>query len=359
VIRIKIKGLIVYRESRMFWRHRAALSWARRREVELEDPSKLATALAERRLLAELIRWYIDQFHTIAQWQRSKQSALEFLERHKIGEEDVYRLSASRLVQHVRSRRAQSAGPATAKADLIYIGVVLEVAHAVGSYPVNPDVAAEARTACRRLHLIGESNRRDIRPNEAQLVALTNYFLDRRSRVVIPMADVMWFAIYSARRESEICRLRWTDDDPRNRTGLVRDLKHPTRKLGNHCRFRYTQEAWHIALRQPRTSEFIFPYKAACIKEAFHRACRNLGIENLHFHDLRHEATSRLFERGYEIHEVQQFTLHSSWQQLVRYTHLRPEQVPALPYESPPSPHQPASSSHGRSVPKHSISRYE
>jgi hypothetical protein len=37
--------------------------------------------------------------------------------------------------------------------------------------------------------------------------------------------------------------------------------------------------------------------------------------------------------------------LHSSWQQLVRYTHLRPEQVPALPYESPPSPHQPASSS--------------
>jgi integrase len=256
VIRIKIKGLIVYRESKMFWRYRAALSWARRREVELEDPSKLATALAESRLLAQLIRWYIDQFHTIAQWQRSKQSALEFLERHKIGEEDVYRLSASRLVQHVRSRRAQNAGPATAKADLIYIGVVLEVAHAVGLYPVNPDVAAEARTACRRLHLIGESNRRDIRPNEAQLVALTNYFLDRRSRVVIPMADVMWFAIYSARRESEICRLRWTDNDPRNRTGLVRDLKHPARKLGNHCRFRYTQEAWHIALRQPRTSEF-------------------------------------------------------------------------------------------------------
>jgi hypothetical protein len=44
------------------------------------------------------------------------------------------------------------------------------------------------------------------------------------------------------------------------------------------------------------------------------------------------EATSRLFERGYEIHEVQQFTLHSSWQQLLRDTHLRPEQVPDLPY---------------------------
>jgi hypothetical protein len=44
------------------------------------------------------------------------------------------------------------------------------------------------------------------------------------------------------------------------------------------------------------------------------------------------EATSRLVERGYEIHEAQQLTLHSSWQQLLRYTHLPPEQIPDLPY---------------------------
>jgi len=75
--------------------------------------------------------------------------------------EDVYRLSASRLVQHVRSRRAANAGPATSKTDLTYIGVVLEMARAVGSYSVNPKVVKEARHTCRRLHLIGESNRRE------------------------------------------------------------------------------------------------------------------------------------------------------------------------------------------------------
>lgn len=123
--------------------------------------------------------------------------------------DDVYRLSASRLVQHVRSRREQHAGPATAKTDLIYIGVVLKVAQAVGSYPVDPTITADAAKACRRLHLIGESRWRDIRPNETQLVALTRYFLSRPRNVVIPMADIMWFAIYSARREGEICRLRW------------------------------------------------------------------------------------------------------------------------------------------------------
>jgi len=149
------------------------------------------------------------------------------------------------------------------------------------------------------------------------------------------MADIMWFAIYSARRESEICGLRWIDNDARTPTGLVRDLKHPRHKLANHRRFQYTQEAWHIALRQPSTGAFIFPYKAASIKEAFLRACRKLGIDNLHFHDLRHEATSRLFERGYEIHEVQQFTLHSSWQQLYAILTCG-RKVPDLPYNSSP-----------------------
>lgn len=242
-----------------------------------------------------------------------------------------------RLVQHVRSRREQRAGPATAQTDLIYIGVVLKVAQAMGSYPVDPNITVDACKARRRLHLIGESRRRDIRPDQTQLVSLIRHFLSRPRNVAIPMADVMWFTIYSARREGDICRLRWADNNSRTRTGLVRDLKHPTHKIGNHRRFRYTQEGWQIVMRQPRAGEFIFPYKATSVKEEFRNACRKLGIKNLRFHDLRHEATSRLFERGYEIHEVQQFTLHSSWQQLVRYTHLRPEQIPELPYPSTPA----------------------
>lgn len=52
------------------------------------------------------------------------------------------------------------------------------------------------------------------------------------------------------------------------------------------------------------------------------------SITDLRFHDLRHEATSRLFERGYSIQEVAQFTLHESWATLNRYTHLKPEDVP-------------------------------
>jgi hypothetical protein len=55
-----------------------------------------------------------------------------------------------------------------------------------------------------------------------------------------------------------------------------------------------------------------------------------LGIEDLRFHDLRLGATSQLFERGYQIHEVAQFTLHESWNELKRYTNLKPESVREL-----------------------------
>jgi site-specific recombinase XerD len=52
-----------------------------------------------------------------------------------------------------------------------------------------------------------------------------------------------------------------------------------------------------------------------------------LGIEGLHFHDLRHEGTSRLFEKGLSIQHVQQVTLHSTWTTLQRYCNLDPGDI--------------------------------
>lgn len=71
----------------------------------------------------------------------------------------------------------------------------------------------------------------------------------------------------------------------------------------------------------------VFPYNPKSIGANFTRACRLRGLHDLHFHDLHHETTSHLFERGYDIPQVAQFTLHESCTTLKRYTHLRPEQV--------------------------------
>lgn len=331
IVRLRSGRTILHREAKTFAHRASAVTWARHREVELENPIALRRKQHATVALAELIRWYIETFETISKWQRSKQAHLKFLESHAIGKANVIDMTAATLIDHVRTRRADGAGPATVANDLVWIGVVLRAARSVRDLPVRPEVVQEARNACGELRLIGKARRRSRRPTADELARLKAYFGRRDKRAQIPMAAIMEFAIASARREAEICRLEWGDNDSIGRTGLVRDAKHPTAREGNHLRFKYTPEAWAIVEKQPRTNAYIFPYDPNSVGAAFTRACKVLGIRDLRFHDLRHEATSRLFERGYQIHEVAQFTLHESWNELKRYTNIRPENVRDIP----------------------------
>jgi|SRR5665213_1509090 len=101
---------------------------------------------------------------------------------------------------------------------------------------------------------------------------------------------------------------------------------------------RRARSHWQSAT--PKGSGYIFPYDPNSVSAAFTRACQLLGIKHLRFHDLRHEATSRLFERGYQIHEVAQFSMHDSWNELKRYANLTSENLrdlaaPATPRGAP------------------------
>jgi site-specific recombinase XerD len=51
---------------------------------------------------------------------------------------------------------------------------------------------------------------------------------------------------------------------------------------------------------------------------------RILGIEDLHFHDLRREGASRLAEDGATIPEIQSVSLHESWSSLQIYVNMKP-----------------------------------
>jgi hypothetical protein len=78
----------------------------------------------------------------------------------------------------------------------------------------------------------------------------------------LPMRDLVWFALHSTRRVSEVCRLEGQDNDPNEQTGLAREALRPHEPTARHKRFRMTREAWEIVNRQPRTNEYMFPYKA-------------------------------------------------------------------------------------------------
>ena len=69
----------------------------------------------------------------------------------------------------------------------------------------------------------------------------------------------------------------------------------------------------------------LFTYTPRGLSGAFLKLCRKTGIDDLHFHDLRHEATSRFFEKGLNPVEVATITGHKATRMLMRYTHLRAE----------------------------------
>ena len=71
----------------------------------------------------------------------------------------------------------------------------------------------------------------------------------------------------------------------------------------------------------------VWGMRADSITQAFERACSRASIENLRFHDLRHEAASRLFEKGLNPMQVAAITGHKTLQMLKRYTHLKAEDL--------------------------------
>ena len=64
--------------------------------------------------------------------------------------------------------------------------------------------------------------------------------------------------------------------------------------------------------------------------KGFNRLCKKLNINDIVLHDLRHEATSRLFEKGLDVMQVKSITGHKSMQMLARYTHFKADELARL-----------------------------
>ena len=70
-----------------------------------------------------------------------------------------------------------------------------------------------------------------------------------------------------------------------------------------------------------------FPISPNAVRLCWSRMIKRSGIQDLHFHDLRHEAISRFFEKGLSIPEVSLISGHKDVRQLMRYTHINPEKL--------------------------------
>jgi integrase len=71
----------------------------------------------------------------------------------------------------------------------------------------------------------------------------------------------------------------------------------------------------------------VFPLTPNALKLGFERALERSRIDDLRFHDLRHEAVSRFFEKGLNVMEVASISGHKTLQMLKRYTHMQVDSI--------------------------------
>lgn len=240
---------------------------------------------------------------------------LKTIDRH-IGKKEAAKLTVDDLIDFATARKSEGAGAYAVNMDISKLGTIFRYAG-----DNLPDIIGKARPKLAYLGLIGGGRKRERRPTADELHRLVE-------AVAQPYADAILFAVATAMRRGEICRIMWADIDEKKKLVIIRDRKHPRNKIGNDEAVPLLKEAWAIVQRQPKSEDGrIFPIHESTLSKTFTNTCRALSIPDLHFHDLRHEGTSRLFEEGFQIEQVALVTGHKDWRHLRRYANLKPEDL--------------------------------
>lgn len=358
-IRIKRESQTIYKESKTFRESseraakRLADRWSTNREAELEDPATLRALIDPSFNLtttnAELIQMYVDKIYHLRPWGKTKANTLELIQKSSFGQLVASETKSSDIFDYIQSLRANCAA-STAGQYYVYIRGVFSVAEDLLGVPVNFGEVEKAQRLLSRLGVTGKSNCRERRPTVEEMTRLVSYCYERRKtmarqgrstvngKLTIPFDKVLVFAMFSSRRQSEITRLRRSLTDHDKRRVLVEKMKHPTEKESNDVWVNVPNEAWDVLMSMPiypGHEDLYFPFVGKSFSSRFRDLLRGLGLwnfekkdENLVFHDLRHEAASRLFELNgvdgqvWDVPRVSAVTGHRDWGMLQRYTQI-------------------------------------
>ena len=283
-----------------------ARKWARTVEGQIESHTFAPTDSVH---LGELFTRYqktIMRQHKGASQERYRLAAMN----GEFGDIQLVSLTRSKLIAY-RDQRLQCVAPATVRRDFNLLRAVLNTA--VNEWgitlPTNPaaSIGLPKATEQRSRRLEGDEERRLLEHAPGEL------------------ASAITLALETALRRGEITALRRSDVDFKKST-----LHIATSKNGQSRTVPLSRRASKVL--SARAAQDVIPlqlfhFTPNGLSVAFRRLCLRLGIRDLRFHDLRHEATSRLFEKGLNPVEVATITGHKDTKMLMRYTHLRAEDL--------------------------------
>jgi integrase len=161
--------------------------------------------------------------------------------------------------------------------------------------------------------LKAKDNRRERRLKDGEYERLLAAARTRQNPYI---EKIVVFAIETGMRRGEILNLCWDQVDLKRRSVTILESKN-----GYSRTIPITQLAAFTLQSLSRGDARVFPTTANSLRLAWDRMLKGTGIEDLHFHDLRHEAISRFFEMGLTVPEVASISGHRDTRMLLRYAH--------------------------------------
>ena len=302
-------------KSASFTSRPEAARWARLIESEMDRGLFLDRTDAERTTVGQLIERYLAEVTPSKKSARQERQRLLAISNH-FGAFTAASLRNTHIAAYRDERLRSGCAGATVVKEMNSLSHLIDTAikdWGIG-LPVNPSKLV-------RKPKVSRGRDRRLNPGEeAKLFAACNR---SRCRMLEP---VVRFAIETGMRMGEILSLTWQNVDAQRRVATL-----PDTKSGDARQVPLSTAAISAILPLPRHIKdgrvFWTWSRSDSLENAYRRAVKWAGIEDLHFHDLRHEAVSRLFELELNPMEVSAISGHKTLQMLKRYTHLRAEDL--------------------------------
>lgn len=295
--------------SKVFSKKALAASWARQEEERLERAE--LSPVADKTLLSALIDWYLDEFTPRKRASQSETSHLNIVSKH-IGHLALSAVSANAIIDYVDDRLDEGVGSDTIRKELNKLSVVIDAGMALKDIDLPANPVHKAKSILKVTKTLKPGKRRDRRPTSKELKVLLGSHL----------SSLVEFAIETAMRRGELANILPGHIDgktlyiPETKTDRARTISLSPRAL---------ELLGDLDLDKLEEGVTIWGIRPDSMTQAFRRVCAANDIADLRLHDMRHEGTSRLFEKGLGIEEVASITGHEDWVSLKRYTHLCPK----------------------------------
>ena len=295
--------------SKSFLRLTDARQWARETE-RLADSGRLGVRSISTLTISDLLTTYLNKVTPKKRGARQEEYLIRRLQTGPLGNLLIPGLSPQPLAEY-RDYRLKTVSPATIRREFSVLHHAFKVARNEWGWEI-PD----SPVPMIQLPNLGQPRTRRLAFEEES--TLLQACFEARTPWLKPAVEL---ALETAMRRGELLNARYDH--------ISSALLHiPVTKTFVPRTLPLTPRALTIIKGLPRDiSGYLIPTSANALRLSWERAKRRARIDDLRFHDLRHEAISRFFEMGLSIPEVALISGHRDYRMLARYTHLRPSEV--------------------------------